>query len=389
MEHRDAEQIVARVARNTRLQEGPEGVRRFLFRLHQEGRSTSRDLAQRISLPLPVVAAIRREMEKEGLLIRDAGIRLSPQGAVLVDVLGLGIPHVTLTCENCLGTGVRLPDAWQPLIDDLRPAFERRPTADMALDQSHGTLETAFRRAGYLLSQGLLVGRRILILGDDDFTSLACAALVRHVAPVHFPLLRLQVIEIDTRYLDVLREESENRGLGILCDAYDARDPLPDRFHRRHDVFLTDPPYTLEGATLFLSRGLHGLDRSETRDVLLSYPSRSPMQNWEMQDAMLELGLSLRQVFPGFNEYHGGAMHANVSTLYHLQVTPGASPLHQGKWPRPIYTGEDRPASIYRCKSCGHTLSVGRGGEYAGMVELKAGGCPECGQVIFQRVGKA
>ncbi|MBE7561136.1 bis-aminopropyl spermidine synthase family protein [bacterium] len=319
--------------------------------------------------------------------MREAGMRLSG-GRELAATLGLSGAALDPRCASCDGTGIALPEVWKELIDDLAPAFQRRPSVDPALDQSHGTLETALRRAAYLLSQGLLLGKRLLVLGDDDFTSLAAAALAGKVAPTQTSLTSIQVLEIDERYLSLLREDAERRGLSLETQLYDAREPLPDALHRRADVFITDPPYTLEGLSLFLSRGLHGLDRSQTRDVLLSYPQRPPIQNWELQYAMLELGLSILRVFPGFNRYHGAAMHANVSTLYHLQVTPAASPLHQGKWKHAIYTGEHRPATRYRCKGCRHEVRVGRDGEFTTVRDLKSAGCPECGGRVFLRVGK-
>ncbi len=383
-----AEALLARVAHNTELLEGAEGVRRLLFTVFQLQKTSTKELARQVSLPLPVVAAVRRELEKEGLLVREGGMRLSLAGEALAEALGLSVAACDAKCTACDGTGLILPEAWRGLVEDLTPAFARRPGVDVTLDQSHGTVETSLRRAAYLLSQGLLVGKRLLFLGDDDFTALAAAALIQRVAPQHAGLGGIHVLEIDTRYLDVLEEEARGRGLRMACDRYDAREPLPDAFHRGSDVFITDPPYTLEGLSLFLSRGLHGLDRSQTRDVLLSYPQRPPIQNWELQYAMLELGLSILRVFPAFNHYHGAAMHANVSTLYHLQVTPAASPLHQGKWGHAIYTGEDRPPTIYRCKACRRELRVGPGGEFPTVRQLKSAGCPECGQTTFLRVGK-
>lgn len=388
MNRTQAETLLARVAGDTHLLEGPAGISRLLFTVRQLEKPTSKELARSLSLPLPVVAAVRRELEKAGILVREGGMKFSPEGLRLLEALGLGARPEPSECAACGGSGIALPQAWKDLAEELRPAFNRRPVVDRALDQSHGTVETALRRAAYLLSQGLLLGKRLLFLGDDDFTSLAAAALLARVAPGQAQLGGIRVLEIDGRYLDVLAAEAEARGLPLACHRYDARQPLPEEFHRRHDVFLTDPPYTLEGLSLFLSRGLHGLDRSQHRDVLLSYPMRAPLQNWEAQYALLELGLSIHRILPGFNRYEGAALHANVSTLYHLHVTPGASPLHQGKWSHPIYTGEGKAATRYRCKGCGRELHVGRGGQFSAMAELRRAGCPQCGGALFLRLGK-
>jgi hypothetical protein len=58
------EHLLDRVAEATSLREGTTGVAQVLRIVHQEGKVTLRDLSHRLGLPIPVLAAVRGELEK-------------------------------------------------------------------------------------------------------------------------------------------------------------------------------------------------------------------------------------------------------------------------------------------------------------------------------------
>ncbi|MQY82267.1 hypothetical protein GH157_01075, partial [archaeon] len=81
---------VTSIASRMNLREGEEAVRRVLREVHRMRKVGTKDLARGARLPIPVTAAIRRELEKGGLLRREGGAVLTPEGeAYVTEVLGL------------------------------------------------------------------------------------------------------------------------------------------------------------------------------------------------------------------------------------------------------------------------------------------------------------
>lgn len=102
--------------------------------------------------------------------------------------------------------------------------------------------ETVARRAG-------LVGgaaKKVLVLGDDDFVSIALATLGHQVT----------VLEIDTAITDHIRRLAPS----VEVVAHDLREPLPARFVQTFDAFFADPVSGAGAFRLFLSRGLVALE---------------------------------------------------------------------------------------------------------------------------------
>ncbi|MDE2725016.1 MAG: putative methyltransferase, partial [Gemmatimonadota bacterium] len=62
------------MASQARLAEGAEGVRRILRTVFMAEEIPVRNVAQEVGLPVPVVAAVRGELEKRGILTRIGGV---------------------------------------------------------------------------------------------------------------------------------------------------------------------------------------------------------------------------------------------------------------------------------------------------------------------------
>src|SRR5262249_3889723 len=86
--------ILDTVARAPGLREGPAGVAAVLRAVYRAGSLRLQDAAREARLPLPVTTAIRRELEKAGLLERKHGLALTASGRSFVEAtLGLGVTH--------------------------------------------------------------------------------------------------------------------------------------------------------------------------------------------------------------------------------------------------------------------------------------------------------
>ena len=329
----DEAHLLAEVAAASNLAEGPEGVRRVLRTVFQGGAVPVRDVSQRVGLPVPVVSAIRRELEKRGLLARGRGIELT----------GLGLK----TVEDELGISCRrrFPRADYPTLspdmDDLLRRMSRicegRPEVDRTLDQSHATPETALRRAVYLYENDAVEGRDIVILGDDDLTSLAIVLLSELL---DLRTGRLVVLEVDQRLVSYISESAERLGRDIQAIEHDLRQPLLSDLAGRSDVFFTDPPYTLMGLDLFVSRGIEALRPDVGKQGYVSFGRRTPDDAASAIGALADMGLAPVEIVPDFNHYEGSQLLGGVSQMIRTVATASRSPRVRGPYAGPLYTGD-------------------------------------------------
>lgn len=360
----DPEELLAQVADRAELREGAEGVRRLLLALYRQRGAGVRPLAREVGLPIPVAVAVLGELEQEDLVVRHGGtdgVGLTDAGLTLAESLGFRGRPVPSTYPAAL------PEPWRDVLGTVEKAAARRGPADTTRDQAFATPETALRRALVLLATGALEGRRVLFVGDGDLVSVACRAVGGAEA--------LAVVDSDARLGELLPEP-------IAFHQADLRDGLPDALHGAFDVAVTDPPYTVAGARLFVSRGLEGLADGPGRTVLLSYARADPDARLHLQATLASMGLALRALIPGFNRYEGAHVLAGQGDLYHLETTGTARPALEGAFEGAIYTGEDRPTRrCYVCTDCGETVEVGsvEGAAHATVEALKAAGCPACG----------
>src|SRR3981081_1822448 len=110
--------ILETVARATRLREGPAGGGAGLGAVSRAGARPGGGGGRGARLPLRGATAIRRELEKAGLLERKHGLSLTETGQRFVETaLGLGVTH-DMTCPACGGRGIVIPG-------ELRASVER------------------------------------------------------------------------------------------------------------------------------------------------------------------------------------------------------------------------------------------------------------------------
>jgi predicted methyltransferase/ribosomal protein S18 acetylase RimI-like enzyme len=363
--------LLRRIAKDTALKEGEEGIRKILREIWRNKKISTKDLAKLTLIPVPTAAAARKELEKAGLITRAEGAFLTPTGEELAAQLGLTLQQ-TLACPTCQGKTIRISEDFLPLLEGLRKHLATRPKPLTRLDQAHATPATALRRALYMLEQGDVEGRNILFLGDDDFTSIATGLLKA--------AKNILVIDVDSRLLEAIQRISREEHLGIACLRHDLRTPLPTNLHRQFDVVFTDPPYTTPGLALFLSRGLTALRSREGASVYLAYAHQPPRRLLTLQKTLNALGLAISELIPRFNLYEGAEMFANTTFLARLETTTNAKPLIVEAFTEKLYTGDITPTlRVYQC-GCGKEVRVGATEAYATIEELKARGCPACGK---------
>jgi len=374
--------ILDTVARATRLREGPAGVAAVLRAVYRAGPLRLQDAAREARLPLPVTTAIRRELEKAGLLERRHGLSLTAQGRGFVETaLGLGITH-DVTCPACGGRGIVISGALTAAVERLAALIADAPPVDVTLDQCPCTPQTAILRALLMLETGALEGKRVLILGDDDSLSLAIGLVGKALGKRDFTR-GVTVIESDPRRVAFLNDTAAREDVVVSVIAHDLRAPLPAPLPRAFDAVATDPPYTLAGAKLFLARAGEALAGDGA--CFFSFTQWPAAQLADLQRLFLDLGFAVRAVHPGFNRYLGASVLGGVGDLFELAQVRAADAVLPA-WAGPLYTAEVNPRErVYVCAECGAEITLGENGAPTTVEALKAAGCAACGGKTFRR----
>jgi predicted methyltransferase len=378
----DMDSVIADVASAVGLAEGRAGVGDVLRVIARNEPVAVRDVSRMAELPVPIVAAVCNELRRHGVVDRARPVRLTPAGR---DLLADRHPDISAACPCCGGSGLAVPDALAELAARLDRAAAGAPVAKPELDQTHCSVGTKIRRVLRMHEAGALAGRRILLLGDDDLICVAIAEFAA-VLGIGSALEGLTVIDSDPDVLAWAGEQISGTGVTAELVEHDLRQPLPGGLTGAFDVACTDPPYTVAGAELFLSRAVAGLAPEPGRHIFFSFGARRPDETLRTQELIGSMGLTVRGLWPGFNEYLGAGVLAGVSHLYHLRSTAGSRPLIDGEFPGALYTADARAATPrpYRCAGCAGVHQVGPGGSWPRIAVLQAAGCPQCGGTTFR-----
>lgn len=354
---------------------------------------SSKTLSQRLLLPVPIVTALKNEGIKLGVWQQcGGGMELTLTGREYVEQT-LGFRNIDLCLYRRLAGSEKAREEYADMLSEkYRPAFDKRPVADVTLDQAQCTVRTAFRRALLGLANGTIIGKQIVCLGDDDFVSLAIAFLLKELFPGQetYPTT-IHVLEMDKRYIECLHRQAECFSLPINCEQVDLRMPLPPHLCGRFDCLFTDPPYTQEGASLFLSRAIGVLKERAGLKIFFSFGNKSAEENYLLQKCFQLHGLSVKEMFIRFNEYEGASLLGNKGQLLVLETTERTRAMFplEKKGRNDIYTADRNPKNNrYRCQHCGKTYTVGNDAEHQTIRELKEQGCRICGCSIFNRLHK-
>lgn len=375
--------LLDQIAQQTNLREGAEGVATFVRIALQNEPIRLNEIARRMRLPLPVTTALRRELERAGVLARGAGVELTAEGrAFAQNVLGFGSASAAF-CPACDGSGLALVEL--ALRQDLEAILGDAPPTRVELDQAPCTAETALRRAALMHFQGALEGRRVIMLGDDDSVSIACGIYLNAQRAAYSIPLQVTVLEIDPDRVAFLRNAAKRLDLDLTVIEHDLRNPLPANLCQSFDTFQTDPPYTIGGARLFVQRGVEALRGNGGRGFL-SFGHKAPAEQRIILQNLIEAGFSISRIHPDFNTYQGASMLSGKSQLIELDAV--ALDRHQDvRWEDvPLYTAQQtKRKRSYQCANCGLKVNLGENGVPTTIEDLKSTGCSSCGGGVFQR----
>ncbi len=372
----DIDAIVTEVATAVGLAEGEAGVRDVLRVVARSEPAPTSKVSRMAELPVPIVTAVCNELRRRGVIDRTRPISLTAQAREL-----LAGRHVDGRCPYCDGLGLLVPGELKMLADELELVASGAPHARPELDQTHCTVATKIHRVLKLHDSGALEGKRLILLGDDDLISVAIA---RFASLTGVGAKAVAVVDTDPAVLNWIGDQVG--GMDLTLVEHDLREPLPPGLAGSFDVACTDPPYTVHGADLFLSRAVSALRPGPGQHVFFSFGARRPAEMLATQRLIADLGLVVRSLTPNFNTYLGAGILGSSSHLYHLRSTEQTAPLTDSAYAGPLYTADARTEQTrpYRCADCGEVHVVGARAPWTVIAELKAAGCPACGGSTFR-----
>lgn len=373
-----------------RLEEGISVIEQLLLECYLNPGISTKELARKALIPIPTAAAVKRELIKVGAIVQDKGARCTVKGKAWVEEQwGYRGIHKNLY-QEMMGLENGIHPELHHVLADLREIMNHRPQADTRIDQSKCTPETSLRRAMLCLRQQFLIGKQIMCVGDDDLVSVSIGLLLQALFPDgRHSKTTVYVVDMDERFLHYIHDVAQQKRLLIQCIKHDLREPLPANLQGKFDCFFTDPPYTLQGMSLFVSRGISALRKRKGLPIFLSFAHKSPDYMFTMQREFLRMGVTTTATLPRFNEYEGAEIIANRSQMIILKTTERTIPECSGSFVDALYTGEvRRTIRTYKCKQCGNKITVGSQCEMATIEQLKHRGCHSCGNDTFDFVNK-
>ncbi|MCA9307978.1 bis-aminopropyl spermidine synthase family protein [candidate division WWE3 bacterium] len=204
-------------------------------------------------------------------------------------------------------------------IETLRKYREQyKSAAKREFDQFFCVESDAFKKALTLISKYPPKYSSVVILGDDDFVSIALLLL-----GVEFK--RLVVFDIDQQLLNYLNSIYAQHGKSAEFVYYDAANFVPKTYSNKFDAVVTDPPYTSAGVSLFLKRALQMLNSNSTPygSIFLYHGASKGFMNRDRDVNKFIDGYNLviDEKTPNFIKYTGAETVGNSSDLYILNTT--------------------------------------------------------------------
>lgn len=286
---------------------------------------STKALAKKMEVPVPIATAFKKELVKVGWMKRESFYYLTPLAKSYVmnelGYKGVEIDLYKLLLEDESSKQVFL----EKVKTSLLPVFEKRPVAKRELDQAHATLDTVVKRVALLLADPLIFSKKIAFVGDDDLVSIFLSkALVKLGYEGNSTLY---VYDIDT---DLLMYIKENESLKVMINVVKQDFRVPFQIiENQMDVIFTDPPYTPEGIITFIHSGEKLLKNKGK--MYVSFNHKTPEVQGFIQNEINRRGFNFIEVVPDFNQYLGGSIIGNVSNLYVIQKIDSVHLIHSSE----------------------------------------------------------
>lgn len=188
-----------------------------------------------------------------------------------------------------------IDEKYKKMYEFIDKVIKMRPKSTFIYDQRPVNIETIISRVAYVIWRGDLQNKRIVLIGDDDLTSIALAWT--HLAK------EITVFDIDERLLNLIKDVSKSNNLHINVVKQDLLKKLPIKYINHYDTFVTDPTPTVKPLALFTNRGLEMLINKPGKIGYISlYPSHMDM-SIDYQKILSRMNILITDLVPFFNQY--------------------------------------------------------------------------------------
>ena len=245
-------------------------------------------LLKEVSSPLVEVVQTLKDLLEKGEVIWD-----EEEKVLYLKEEGEEVP--SFQCPACLGKGRVIKGEFEKAFLKYMEIAQNRPPSIPEYDQGFILPEDLVHKAILMHEKCDLENRKILILGDDDLFSIYVGLVGK--------CEKITVVEIDERLVNFINEVSSTEKLEIEVFPYDLSNPLPQQLKNSFDVFVSEPPESLEGFICFLTRGKEGLKERGSGYIGLT-TLESTYEKWsEIQKWCLNNGFVITDILKNFSRY--------------------------------------------------------------------------------------
>ena len=237
------------------------------------------------------------------VLEKNKFLTIDKQGKLILTEKGLSlIKYLSIKKEKkpfkkiYPGYGFELNKKFKRILSIMKELY-KEVTPQHRYDQAPLVPEDTVQKIAYIIYKGDATNKNVVCIGDDDLTSIILAL---SKSP-----RKILVIDIDKYLLELIEDYAYEHKLPIETLEMDLRKPIPEEYKNKFDLFITEPPDTVNGITLFTSRGVELLKGSQG---MIGYCGISvcacpPLGLLEIQRILTEMGLLITDRLPKFSRY--------------------------------------------------------------------------------------
>lgn len=207
----------------------------------------------------------------------------------------ISITPKDVLCRTCRGRIVVPGKKFEKIRKDMKKIYQQKPTPTFLFDQKPVTLDTTLRRVAYMISERDLYEKKIVVLGDDDLTSIA-------ISLTGLPK-EITVFDVDERLINFIKAISKKYHIGVNAVLQDLTKKLPEKYINKFDVFLTDPTPTIKPLILFTNAGIRFLKKGRGHVGYISIFPSHMKKSIDFQRALTKMHLMITDLIPAFTEY--------------------------------------------------------------------------------------
>ncbi|MDD4467326.1 MAG: bis-aminopropyl spermidine synthase family protein [Candidatus Pacebacteria bacterium] len=162
-------------------------------------------------------------------------------------------------------------------------------------DQLQVKAESVIDKIELMDKKGDIKGKKIICIGDDDFVGIALA--------IKGGAEEIAVLDIDKDILNYEKEFFKKKKIKFKTILHSLTNPLPKEIKGKYDVFITEPPDTVSGNTLFFSRGVESLKEEGIGYLGISQSTLEKEKIAKIQKNILDMNMVITDVFDRFSLY--------------------------------------------------------------------------------------